>query len=704
MMHRLFRHSLPVQALASVFAIALLCFISALGSGMLAWVSEADAQAINTAGSIRMATYRINFQIATDFTVDNPSNLNIAIEQDEVKNVLETTQKNAAFASKNLENVSQSDATKVAALTQDMETRLKSLREYQLAYANEHKIINEQLKRIETQWFEQLKPILLSQNKTAFYTVSSQYIKNVDEFVNDLQYRNEQRQAWQQILQIASLLLTMAIMLIGMHKLRRNVLTPVQQLISANSQFKHGKRDMRVSIAGYTEFKKLGDSFNEMASTIEAYQQSLESEVQLKTQHLIKANQALSLFYDFSKQLTTSPVSLHKLDTLITEFGDIFPHLDFTLCIQSNLINDKDSIALHDNKMRELCTKLSCDNCVIKEDGHTQTYPIIHQDIEFGDLKVRPKSVLLSNILKTGTKQQTLSSSRIKMVEEDSAYLDYKNSELIVALTNLVSTALSLRKQRQQEHQLILLEERSTIARELHDSLAQSLSYLKIQVSVLEKHLKKLSVDEQQDAQKQKQQSDLKDAQGLALDKANTAIIWQHIEQIKKGLSSAYQELRDLLTTFRLTIDSANFDEALYEAADEFAAKGHFDVKVNNQIMSLNLTATEQVHLIQIIREALSNVSRHAHAKNVSIDLGYDDENNYIAMQVIDDGIGMSGTVNQTQHHGLMIMKERAYKLGGDLIVTTNKATEPKGTSVIVRFIPSFFNDYMTEQENASNH
>ncbi|WP_367105239.1 histidine kinase [uncultured Psychrobacter sp.] len=664
---------------------------------MLAWVSEADAQAINTAGSIRMATYRINFQIATDFTADSPANLSIATEQIGLQNALQSPIKDAALASNQLNHDPLNDSIKIPVLVKDMETRLQSLREYQRAYANEHKVINEQLERIEAQWFDHLKPILLSSNKPLFYTASPQYIQDVDNFVNELQYRNEQRQTWQQLLQMASLLLTVVIMMIGMHKLRRNVLIPVQQLINANSQFKRGKRDTRLSISGYTEFKKLGDSFNEMASTIEVYQQSLESEVQLKTQHLIKANQALSLFYDFSKQLTTSPVSLHKLDTLITEFGDIFPHLDFTLCIQSNLINDKDSIALHDSKMRELCTKLTCDNCVIKENEYIQTYPITHQDTEFGDLKVRPKSVLLTN---TGASKESnkpsAPTSRIHMVEADEAYLDYRNSELIVALTNLVSTALSLRKQRQQEHQLILLEERSTIARELHDSLAQSLSYLKIQVSVLEKHLKKRTANVQQGA-KQNTQKEV----GTAPDDTNNTIVWQHIEQIKTGLSSAYQELRDLLTTFRLTIDSANFDEALYEAADEFAAKGRFEVKVNNQIMSLNLTATEQVHLIQIIREALSNVSRHAHAKNVVIDLGYDDESNYIAMQVIDDGIGMSGTVNQTQHHGLMIMKERAYKLGGDLIIKNNEGAETTGTCVIVKFIPSFFNDYMTEQ--ASN-
>jgi two-component system nitrate/nitrite sensor histidine kinase NarX len=258
------------------------------------------------------------------------------------------------------------------------------------------------------------------------------------------------------------------------------------------------------------------------------------------------------------------------------------------------------------------------------------------------------------------------------MTEEESAFLfsstelDAQNNELIVALTNLISAALSLRKQRQQEHQLILLEERSTIARELHDSLAQSLSYLKIQVSVLERHLKNAGSESVQ------------------------APVYQNIEQIKVGLGSAYQQLRDLLVTFRLTIDTDSFDEALHDAASEFALKGNFDIAVHNHIMTLNLSATEQIDLIQIAREALSNISRHAQAKRVEIHLGYEEDDKHIAMSIIDDGIGMSGSVDQTQHHGLMIMKERAHNIGGELIVAEN---QPRGTIITVRFEPNFFDE-----------
>ena len=172
-------------------------------------------------------------------------------------------------------------------------------------------------------------------------------------------------------------------------------------------------------------------------------------------------------------------------------------------------------------------------------------------------------------------------------------------------------------------------------------------------------------------------------------------IVRQHIDQIRLGLNSAYQQLRDLLITFRLTIDNDNFDQAFNEAANEFAVKGSFDISVKNQIMTLNLSATEQIDLIQITREALSNISRHAQAKNVEIDLGYDDEDRYIVMSIADDGVGISGTVDQTQHHGLMIMKERAHNLGGELTLSKN---EPHGTIVTVKFAPNFFKEYKSKE------
>ena len=673
------RQSLSLHAWGAILIIATLAVMSTLGSGALAWVARSDAEAINVAGSVRMATYRLNFQIATDFSDDHPFSPSLHVGQNSVG---DKTNEQSAKQDK-LDFANKTTAEKIDILSRDMENRLEELQVYQLTSANRHVRINEQLKEIKEQWYQDLKPALLAQDKQGFYSVSSRYIEDVNDFVGELQYRNEQRQTWQQNLQILSLLLIAIIVLIGMRRLQKSVLLPIQQLIKANNQFKRGQTQTRVSIKGYREFEVLGSSFNDMAGTIETYQRSLESEVQIKTQHLVKANQVLSLFYDFSKSLTTRQVSLYQLDDLIADFSKALPHLEFTLCIQNKYITNKNAIVLHGKKMKELCKKLSCESCGIKNGEHTKSYPIVHQQETFGELRVRPKSTLVMNrsFVTDGddnadNHSNITAEQRIQMTEAGSIFpfvsaeLDVQNDELIVALTNLISTALSLRKQRQQEHQLILFEERSTIARELHDSLAQSLSYLKIQVSVLERHLKNAGSEPVK------------------------APVYQNIEQIKIGLGSAYQQLRDLLVTFRLTIDNDNFDEALRDAASEFASKGNFNMTVHNRIMTLNLSATEQIDLIQIAREALSNISRHAKAKNVEIQLAYEDGDKYIVMSIIDDGVGMSGSVDQTQHHGLIIMKERAHNIGGEFIVTDN---QPKGTIVTVRFAPNFFDEKNTQ-------
>lgn len=673
------RQSLSLHAWGAILIIATLAVMSTLGSGALAWVARSDAEAINVAGSVRMATYRLNFQIATDFSDDHPFSPSLHVGQNSVGD--KTNEQSAKQDA--LDFANKTTAEKIDILSRDMENRLEELQVYQLTSANRHVRINEQLKEIKEQWYQDLKPALLAQDKQGFYSVSSRYIEDVNDFVGELQYRNEQRQTWQQNLQILSLLLIAIIVLIGMRRLQKSILLPIQQLIKANNQFKRGQTQTRVSIKGYREFEVLGSSFNDMAGRIETYQRSLESEVQIKTQHLVKANQVLSLFYDFSKSLTTSQVSLYQLDDLIADFSKALPHLKFTLCIQNKYITNKNAIVLHGEKMKELCKKLSCESCGIKNGEHTKSYPIVHQQETFGELRVRPKSTLVMNrsFVTDGDDNADSHSNitpeqRIQMTEVGSTFpfvsaeLDAQNDELIVALTNLISTALSLRKQRQQEHQLILFEERSTIARELHDSLAQSLSYLKIQVSVLERHLKNVGSEPVQ------------------------APVYQNIEQIKIGLGSAYQHLRDLLVTFRLTIDNDNFDEALRDAASEFASKGDFNMTVHNRIMTLNLSATEQIDLIQIAREALSNISRHAKAKNVEIQLAYEDGDKYIVMSIIDDGVGMSGSVDKTQHHGLIIMKERAHNIGGELIVTDN---QPQGTIVTVRFAPNFFDEKNTQ-------
>ncbi|MGD4065461.1 histidine kinase, partial [Xanthomonas citri pv. citri] len=122
---------------------------------------------------------------------------------------------------------------------------------------------------------------------------------------------------------------------------------------------------------------------------------------------------------------------------------------------------------------------------------------------QWGELLVKPRHHHGKGIRKqpqptnSATSQKPSPVNRIRLLDEqnwqnfaDSQEPSFDENELLNTLANLIGLMFAGQKQREQEHQLILSEERNTMARELHDSLAQSLSYLKMQVSMLTTLLK----------------------------------------------------------------------------------------------------------------------------------------------------------------------------------------------------------------------
>lgn len=211
---------------------------------------------------------------------------------------------------------------------------------------------------------------------------------------------------------------------------------------------------------------------------------------------------------------------------------------------------------------------------------------------------------------------------------------------------------------------LALYEERATIARELHDSLAQSLSYLKIQVSRMQALLARHGDP---------------NSPGYAELDAVT-------QELRGNLNLAYRQLRELITTCRLTMNGRTLTQALEESAAEYAGRSAMVVELDNRLGDTVLDAHAEMQLLQIVRESLSNVVRHAHARRVQATLKRESDGQ-VSLSVEDDGCGFSTEPGHDgeRHHGLLIMQERAHELGGELRV---ESRAEGGTRVLVRFRP----------------
>jgi signal transduction histidine kinase len=194
-------------------------------------------------------------------------------------------------------------------------------------------------------------------------------------------------------------------------------------------------------------------------------------------------------------------------------------------------------------------------------------------------------------------------------------------------------------------------QERTRIARELHDDLGQQLTGLKLELTWLAGRLK--------------------DARPPGADK---------VDEMRQMLDAAISSVRRISTELRPPIlDDLGFGEAVAWQAGEFGKRSGLQI-------TLDLAAADQVAddalataLFRIVQESLTNIARHANATRVQISLFELDDS--LVLTVRDDGRGMADGHRTGRGIGLISMRERATALGGHLQVVSNPGL---GTTVEV--------------------
>jgi|GEM_PF-1546153 len=184
--------------------------------------------------------------------------------------------------------------------------------------------------------------------------------------------------------------------------------------------------------------------------------------------------------------------------------------------------------------------------------------------------------------------------------------------------------------------------ERLRIARDLHDSLGQSLGYLHLKLGTLSMN----------DVRQKKEQ-----------------MLQQELSQMSDVANEAYEIVRSMLAAARPT-DSIDLGTALLADAKSVGNRASFTVQLNDEGEPFALSPIVQQQVLKIFKEALSNVEKHAHAKRVDINVVWTTD----ALNIIfsDDGCGYdTSSPRPDGHYGLAIMEERVEDINGFLSVTS---------------------------------
>ena len=218
-------------------------------------------------------------------------------------------------------------------------------------------------------------------------------------------------------------------------------------------------------------------------------------------------------------------------------------------------------------------------------------------------------------------------------------------SLLFCSITEHLAMAVENTQLMRENLRMTLMNERQMMANEVHDSLAQTMAYMKMRIELLREALLERENGEQAKAKALKYSSD-----------------------IQQALDEAYASLRDLLGQFRNRMDPLGLEHALRELAEKYFDRTGVQLTFENRIPDLNLSVDQEVQVFHILQEALSNVARHSGARNASLTLETMD--GQYAFTVEDDGRGIfvMGAQPDLRHHfGISIMSERAQRLGGNI-------------------------------------
>lgn len=415
------------------------------------------------------------------------------------------------------------------------------------------------------------------------------YVAQIDSFVLALQHYAERKMMQVVATSVVGFIAIFTLVFFTLRRFRHQVVAPLNKLMRASEsiergEFNHPRLDTRLP----NEIGLLAHTFTRMADELQRLYRSLEEQVLQKTLSLREANRTLEVLYSCSQALNVSTIDQHCFEQIL------------------RLVRQQENVDYLEMQVGE---NWLLHEGTLNQGFAWQTLPITQQNDVLGLLRWQAP---------TGTPPKALMQS----------------------VANMLGRGLYFNQAQKHYQQLLLMQERATIARELHDSLAQVLSYLRIQLTLL-----KRSVPE---------------------DNQNAR---QIIGDFSQALNDAYRQLRELLTTFRLTLQQADLPAALQEMITPLRQQTNAAIHLDCRMPTQALDAQQQVHLLQIIREAVLNAIKHANAQEIVVTCSTSLSGDHTAT-ILDNGAGIASLNEPEGHYGLNIMHERAAQLGGSLVIS----------------------------------
>ena len=593
---------------------------------LLSWRLEGASTAINDAGSLRMQTYRLAYMVGNHATERQINNQIKEFEQ-------------------SLQKVSRTDAINPLLPAQRPQA-------YDLIQS-----------MLVIDWQSNILPKL--QKHTLPTNIDLyRFAGNIDLFVQALENANEENTRWLRRFQMALILMILiaAGVMIKFHY--SWIIRPLEALLDGVQTIGRGGFGVAIPTGYIQEFAQVSKGFNQMSAHLKTLYTDLEGLVARQTQDLARQNRDLEMLYQTTRDLhqTHTPTKaaeefLSRVVPAVSASAGSIRLLDFERK-RTDLVASTGLPA--DVQTAEQCSELEACLCGHKDKGGEGGRPFenpsgqsacFYDARDYGNLPFVTGHPGFARVSVFPILYKSEELGILTLYFSDGIELGENDDSLLRTLCGQLGVSIANSRFAQERSQLAVLQERNLIAQGLHDSIAQTLTFLNLQVQMLDSAYKAGEKEQME----------------------------ENIRFLTDGVQECYDDVRELLLNFRTKISNKDFPEAVTSLLARFEQQTQIEVDTAWRDDGPSLNNDEQLQVIFILQESLSNIRKHAQAHHVVVEL---DNRHDFTLRIRDDGVGFdTGRLkNMSEAHvGLGIMQERARRINAVLSV---ESQPHQGTTV----------------------
>lgn len=466
---------------------------------------------------------------------------------------------------------------------------------------------------------------------------------------------------WLQNLSLVFLFLSLSALLLATFRLRSQLLLPLVGLESSVERICQGEPGSSEALRDAGVLGDIAQDIANLNAELTDLYEDMDNRVARQTKRLAQKTASLKILYDVAAGINEA----ESLDELVLRYLHVIKEMVNGRAATARLVMSDGSRRLvgsiglegnllHDYEMTpvDLClcgTALSPGDILCRNDARFCSR--VYGRRMFGGDEVEVVTVPLEHHEELlGTYTVFIAKPGISDREDIQEMLFSIGRHLGIAVAKLRSDA--------EGHRLSILEERNALAHELHDSLAQTLAGLRLQLKMLDDSLRDADIS--------------RDARA-------------DLGKLRGSLDQAHTELRELLYSFRAPMDRRGLVPGLEKLTERFRRETGVHTLFQDDCRPFELSAQAELQILRIAQEALANVRKHAAAHTVRVLLTRGSTGAYMLL-VEDDGVGFrTGEVQEGagERIGLTIMEERAVRIGADLRIESEPG---EGTRVELVF------------------